>query len=352
MKKGVYIPVCVFALLILTISLVILIQIQGANPSATLPRNSSSLASTRPPTDIDVVYTWVDSSDPEWRARRDALTRRKIRAQLITHSHRWPVLTQDLSELAISVKSVRAFMPWVRNIYVVTERPQKIDDPGLIFVHHDQIMTPSNLPTFNSQAIETGLHNIPGLAEHFIYFNDDMFVAQPVTPGDFFIEDKPVFRTGNKKTNWARNSPLAKHFMKKCVGTGPATVRMKKVMGGKVYTTDHQAIPLTRTLMAVTEAKYKPHWDRTQTFAFRDDTNVAPVTMALNHGLRTRGVHVLRDDRLRSDASEVANVRKVRTRDTLHMFCIHDLTTERQLRELNDYIDARIDKFIDHAPVR
>ncbi|MQT05573.1 stealth conserved region 3 domain-containing protein, partial [Streptomyces jumonjinensis] len=42
------------------------------------------------------------------------------------------------------------------------------------------------LPTFNSHAIESQLHHIKGLSEHFLYFNDDMFLGRPVTPQDFF----------------------------------------------------------------------------------------------------------------------------------------------------------------------
>ena len=34
------------------------------------------------------------------------------------------------------------------------------------------------LPTFNSQAIETMLHRIPGLRSPFIYLNDDFFIGQ------------------------------------------------------------------------------------------------------------------------------------------------------------------------------
>jgi hypothetical protein len=42
------------------------------------------------------------------------------------------------------------------------------------------------LPTFNSHAIETSLHHIPGLAEHWLYFNDDFFVGRPIRPEVLF----------------------------------------------------------------------------------------------------------------------------------------------------------------------
>ena len=34
------------------------------------------------------------------------------------------------------------------------------------------------LPTFSSPAIEANLHRIPGLSEHFLYFNDDVFLGK------------------------------------------------------------------------------------------------------------------------------------------------------------------------------
>jgi hypothetical protein len=46
---------------------------------------------------------------------------------------------------------------------------------------------PEVLPTFNSCAIETCLHRIPGLSRRFIYFNDDVFLGRPVRKGDFFL---------------------------------------------------------------------------------------------------------------------------------------------------------------------
>jgi hypothetical protein len=63
-----------------------------------------------------VVYTWVDSTDAEWRAQRDSMTKRRIRAQLKTEAHRWPVFNGNLSELAISLKTVRAFAPLTAEI--------------------------------------------------------------------------------------------------------------------------------------------------------------------------------------------------------------------------------------------
>jgi hypothetical protein len=47
----------------------------------------------------------------------------------------------------------------------------------------------SNLPTFNSNAIELHLHRIPGLSGKFLYFNDDIFLGRATSVNDFITAD-------------------------------------------------------------------------------------------------------------------------------------------------------------------
>ena len=51
-------------------------------------------------------------------------------------------------------------------------------------------MPPEVLPTFNSTTIEMFIANIPDLAEHFIYGNDDIYPLRPTLPDDWFTEDE------------------------------------------------------------------------------------------------------------------------------------------------------------------
>ncbi|WP_055590108.1 stealth family protein [Streptacidiphilus griseoplanus] len=135
---------------------------------------------------IDVVYTWVDGSDPEWLRRRAQAAGEAYHAEAANAAR---YLSRD--ELKYSLRSLRMHAPWVRNIYLVTDDqvPHWLDTevPGLRVVSHKEIFSdPSVLPTFNSHAIESQLHHIEGLAEHFLYFNDDMFLGREVIPQDFF----------------------------------------------------------------------------------------------------------------------------------------------------------------------
>jgi hypothetical protein len=65
-------------------------------------------------------------------------------------------------------------------------------------VTHSQIFpNRADLPTFSSNAIETNLHRIPGLAPRWIYFNDDIFLVQPVFPSDWVIlssQDRTTYK--------------------------------------------------------------------------------------------------------------------------------------------------------------
>ena len=76
-------------------------------------------------------------------------------------------------------------------IYIVTadQTPSWLNTnhPKITLVsHRDIFKNPSQLPTFNSSAIELQLHHIEGLSPHFLYFNDDFFLGQLCHVTDFF----------------------------------------------------------------------------------------------------------------------------------------------------------------------
>ncbi|MFE7326644.1 stealth family protein [Streptomyces sp. NPDC057565] len=136
---------------------------------------------------VDAVYTWVDGADPEWiRRRANALGQTDYHEQAISAAR---FTSRD--ELRYSLRSLHQFAPWLRTIYLVTDGqvPAWLNSahPGIKVVHHRDIFTdPTALPTFNSHAIESQLHHIPGLSDHFLYFNDDVFLGRSVRPGEFF----------------------------------------------------------------------------------------------------------------------------------------------------------------------
>jgi hypothetical protein len=139
---------------------------------------------------IDVVYTWVDGSDRAWQERKAAVHAGVGLGELNEFaSNESRFLSRD--ELRYSLRSLDMYAGWVRHVYLVTDRqvPAWLDtsNPRLTVIdHRDLFADRGRLPTFNSHAIESQLHHIPGLSEHYLYLNDDVFFGRPVAPEKFF----------------------------------------------------------------------------------------------------------------------------------------------------------------------
>ena len=137
---------------------------------------------------VDFVVTWVDGSDPQWREAR------QIHAQKngipVNDSNNGEERYRDWDIFRYWFRAVECYAPWVRHVYLITcgHVPQWLDVNAqkLKLVSHADYIPPENLPTFNSNVIELNMHRIEGLAEHFVYFNDDMFLMRPCVPEDFF----------------------------------------------------------------------------------------------------------------------------------------------------------------------
>lgn len=139
-------------------------------------------------TDIDLVYLWVNGNDPKWIAKRQASV-----GELSKSQEDCKARYVDNDELKYSLRSVEKYAPWIRRIFIVTDNqiPEWLDvsHPKIQIVDHTEILPPEAMPCFNSVILEHHLHKIPGLSEHFLYANDDMYINQPVAPETFFGED-------------------------------------------------------------------------------------------------------------------------------------------------------------------
>lgn len=144
-----------------------------------------TLEQSRDALPVDVVCTWVNHADPDWQAA------------LAAHRGNYDGNTDGAAatrfhnndELRFMLRSIARYMPWVRQIHIVTNCAPPTwlatDHPTVVWVDHAQILDLGYLPTFNSHAIEFALHHIPGLREHFIYFNDDMFACRSLEKARF-----------------------------------------------------------------------------------------------------------------------------------------------------------------------
>jgi hypothetical protein len=144
---------------------------------------------------VDAVYMWVDDSDPAWRERREQARRSaQDRGEPVEAAALAPSRYRDRGELRASLRSLEMFAPWIRQIYLVTDqqRPSWLDaDSARVkVVDHREFFTDVDaLPCFNSRAIGSQLHRIPGLAEHYLILNDDVLFNKPASPYDFFTPE-------------------------------------------------------------------------------------------------------------------------------------------------------------------
>lgn len=141
---------------------------------------------------IDIVITWVDDSDEEWKAERDRYLGEfhEVKSNLDHYFRDWDTLRYLF-------RGIEHNLPWVRNVHFITcgHLPKWLNTkaPKLkIHKHCDFFAEGTVQPTFSARPIEMNFMNIPGLAEKFIYFNDDMVAIRPVNPDRFFRDGMPV----------------------------------------------------------------------------------------------------------------------------------------------------------------
>lgn len=141
--------------------------------------------------DIDFVITWVDMNDPKWQADFSKYSGRKENTKNGVSEARF----RDNGFLRYWFRGVEKFAPWVRRIHFVTsgQKPEWLDEnnPKINLVNHKDYIPEEFLPTYNSVVIERYIHRIPGLADHFVYFNDDFYIINTIAPTRFFRNGMP-----------------------------------------------------------------------------------------------------------------------------------------------------------------
>ncbi len=250
---------------------------------------------------IDFVVTWVDGSDPNWRARK-----RKYESTFATSENNMnsDKAYREWGTFKYWFRGVEKFAPWVNKVYLVTDNQipdwLDVDNSKLDVIDHKEIINNDYLPVFSSNAIECNIHKIPNLSEYFVCFNDDMYLTAPVSPSDFFSEDglpkyntalSPIiperYGTGNFQINdmeivtshYTRNEILKngqffdlKQGLKNVVKS--LLYKNSKFICG--FWESHLPYPLLKSTMELVWEKEKDILERTSASRFRNpsDTNV------------------------------------------------------------------------------
>ena len=148
-----------------------------------LDQNLARLSIHDVPFVVDAVYLWVDGSDPKWLKKK-----RKFSAEADSHGTSDSRFTSR-NELYFSIATLLKNAPWINRIWLVTDgQTPDLGDLAdrVTLVDHKKFIPKEFLPTFNSHVITSHLHRIKGLAENFLYLNDDILFGRPLTPSAWF----------------------------------------------------------------------------------------------------------------------------------------------------------------------
>ena len=242
----------------------------------------NSLTRLREP--IDAVYTWVDGSDPSWRASLDKWAP-EVGDDASVDIEPVESLYRSRDELRYSLRSLWLHAGWIRRVFIVTAGQVPdwlVQDDRLTVVDHSEIFPAAWLPTFNSHAIEVRLHHIDGLSEHFLYFNDDVFLGRPVAAEKFFTANglsrffeaearipMPDAETARLPVNTAAHN--GQHLIYENFG---------RVVDRKLHHAPH---PLRRSVLFEIEARFPEIIEKTARSRFRNPGDLSVASAFAHH---------------------------------------------------------------------
>jgi len=252
-----------------------------------------------PPFDIDAIITWVDGSDPAHRARLQAFLQESGLGRAAAAD---PTRFGDCGEIDYCVASLLRFAPWIRTIHIVVDQqaPALIErlrgsaHEGRVRVvdHRDFFQGfEQHLPTFSNRSIECLMWRIPGLAERFIYLNDDFQLVRPVRAEDFFDEHGIVLRG-----QW-RASGLRRWKLRiKAMGAVLLRVLGRNSRSATARPGNHAAQALSAQLAGFPDrylqVQHLPHPMRKSVLAAYFAANPEVLANNVPHRLRTEGQFV------------------------------------------------------------
>lgn len=298
--------------------------------------------------DIDMVFSWVDGTAIEFQRAR-AL---RMQSYVVGEGDDSEARYRQIDELKYALRSVYLFAPWVRRIFIVTDSPAPTwlaEHPSVTIVRSEEFFQDqSALPTHNSQAVESQLQHIPGLSEHFIYSNDDMFFGRPVGPGMFFSPGGITqFIEATTRIGLGESDPTRSGFE----NSARVNRRLLQDRFGRFTTRhlEHAATPLRKSVLLEMESEFAEDFQRTAASAFRSSTDIS-VTNSLYHYyalltgravVQTQATVKYIETTLKASLKEMNDLLKQRSYD---FFCLNDgslpeISVERRTAAVLSFLD-------------
>lgn len=241
------------------------------------------LRQSRRPAKVDVVLTWVDDQDPKWQARRG-----KFAPQTATVDATDAARFHNQDELLYALRGLFRYFDGLGQVYLVTDGQvpafwEAFADQVHLVDHADIMENDVARPTFNSHAIESCLHKIPGLADHYLYLNDDVILSNATGVCDFFDD------AGRAKVFYSRTT---------FIPDGPVTDQMRAADAAAVNARDllattfdltvhrkfkHCPIAIKREVICALEDQFAAAFHTVRKNRFRSVEDVAPTGSLYQH---------------------------------------------------------------------
>lgn len=197
---------------------------------------------------VDIVIPWLNPTEKwyeEYKKYNDTELSCRIR---------------DLNTIRPAIKSILKNLPWIRYIWLIVFDEEQhcnlnweeLKNDKVKFVYHHDIIPQEFLPNFNSMIVECFAHKIEGLAENFIWSNDDMIFTKFVPKEFYFDNNLPVHRYKTLK-NYI---PVYNCQYDYIINTSSNFI--KKITGQNVLTSDfHMPVALKKAMFEFLWFKYK-----------------------------------------------------------------------------------------------
>jgi len=233
---------------------------------------------------IDIVYTWVDGNDPKWIDKKNYYLSKEV---INNNENIGSARFEQINELLYSLRSVEKYFKCYRKIFIVTDGqvPYWLDvtHPSIYIIDHKDIfIEQDHLPVFNSHAIEANLKNIPGLSEHFIYMNDDVFFWNNASQEDFF------YSNGLSKSRFENISNINAELSDKLPAWKSAALQSNKLLVSKYSVAGysyHQHCPhaLRKNVLELMWKEFHSKLIETSASKFRSISDVSPVSFLYHY---------------------------------------------------------------------
>ena len=188
---------------------------------------------------MDAVILYVNQEDPIWLESY----KKHVGGRPLVNRYR------DWGTLPYLFRGIEKYLPFVEKVHLVvsseSQVPSWVNREEVHVVLHKDIIPEKYLPAWNSCTIELFIPFIEGLAEEFLYFNDDFFVVNPCTPDLFFKNGRPQMQYKERSIKECDNT-----FRRQCLAsTNAARSALNIPESDEIYLRlPHWPAPLKKSL--------------------------------------------------------------------------------------------------------